>query len=77
MPSEMSSGNVTSKMSISLLNLDKSRPIGVTSKNVNGDLEIAHNIILCNNVAAFSVPKRGARSHTIDENAKENFELRY
>lgn len=73
MPSEMSSGNVTSNMSISLLNLDKSRPIGVVSKNINGALVMAHNITLCNNVDAFKVPNRGARSQKIDENAEENF----
>lgn len=73
MPSEMSSGTVTSNVSISLLNLDKSRPMGVTSKKINGALNIAHNIVACNKIDAFSDPNLGARSHVIDAKADEKF----
>ena len=34
-----------------------------------GALDIAHNKTQCKKVAAFNVPNRGARSHTIDANA--------
>lgn len=73
MPSEMSSGSFTSNISISLLNLANNRPIGVTSKNVNGALVIAHNMTMCKKVDALSVPSLGARSHPIDANADEKF----
>ena len=61
-----------SSTSTSLLNRDKSLPIGVVSKKDNGARNIAHNIVKCNIIAALSVPKRGARSTNTDENALKN-----
>lgn len=74
MPSEKSSGSEASNTSISLLNLASNLPIGVTSKNANGALIMAHNMSECKDTAAFSVPNRGTRSHTIDAMADEYFE---
>lgn len=45
------------------------RPIGVWSKNINGDRTIAHNNALCNIFDARSVPKRGATSRKTDAKA--------
>lgn len=77
MPSDMISGILLSVASWSEENRLRIRPIGVWSKNINGARIIAHRTVLCNITEAFSVPKRGARSHAIDEkasNAKEERE---
>lgn len=61
-PSETFKGKFVSNTSISLENLAKILPSGVTSKNTNGARIIPLNISKCIATAAYQQPKRGMRS---------------
>lgn len=62
-------GKVVSKSSTSFEKRARIRPRGVTSKNESGDPKMPLSIVMCNALAAYQHPKRGAKSANTEPNA--------